>query len=29
MPIDPNAIGARTDSRPYEWTDRELSLIHI
>ena len=29
MPIDPNAIGARTDSKPFEWTDRETLLYAL
>src|SRR6476646_1000638 len=29
MPIDPNAVGARTDSKPYEWTDRETLLYAL
>src|SRR6476646_2058795 len=29
MPIDPNAVGARTDSKPFEWTDRETLLYAL
>ncbi|MDT7756976.1 MAG: hypothetical protein QOH27_2874 [Mycobacterium sp.] len=29
MPIDPNAIGARTAAQPFEWTDRETLLYAL
>jgi acyl dehydratase len=29
MPINPNAIGAKTASQPYEWTDRETLLYAL
>ncbi len=29
MPINPDAIGARTASQPYEWTDRETLLYAL
>ncbi len=29
MPIDPDAIGAKTESQPFEWTDRETMLYAL
>ena len=29
MPIDPNAIGVRTESKRFEWTDRETLLYAL
>jgi acyl dehydratase len=29
MPIDPNAIGARTAAQPFEWTDRDTLLYAL
>jgi acyl dehydratase len=29
MPINPNAIGAKTAAQPYEWTDRETLLYAL
>jgi acyl dehydratase len=29
MPIDPNAVGAKTDPKPFEWTDRDTMLYAL
>jgi hypothetical protein len=29
MPINPNAIGAKTTPQPFEWTDRETLLYAL
>ena len=29
MPIDPNAIGAKTDANVFEWTDRDTLLYAL
>ena len=29
MPIDPNAIGAKTEPQPFEWTDRDTLLYAL
>ncbi|HEY6649614.1 MAG TPA: dehydrogenase, partial [Mycobacterium sp.] len=29
MPIDPNAIGAKTDAQLFKWTDRDTLLYAL